>query len=217
MNYLAIDTANEYMTVLAVKDGKETRSFLPDCAMRHSVALMTEVDRVLKQAELTLSACDFFACVVGAGSFTGIRIGISTVKGFCLACGKPALPVTSFDLSAYNALEGAKKPLLSLVDAGHGAYYACAYDGEGNVLAEPEYLTEEEVVRKSAEGFSLVAAVSAGRELLIARQTPVALFDPAQGLRVAVEKKAKAGAFADLQAVYVRKSSAELNLAQKKA
>ena len=54
---------------------------------------------------MTLGDCDFFAAVVGAGSFTGIRIGISAVKGFCAATGKPALPITSFDVAAYNTID----------------------------------------------------------------------------------------------------------------
>ncbi|MBQ7879249.1 MAG: tRNA (adenosine(37)-N6)-threonylcarbamoyltransferase complex dimerization subunit type 1 TsaB, partial [Clostridia bacterium] len=71
MNYLAIDTSGNYLTVAAVKDGRVFSSFLPDCAMKHSVTLMGEVEKVLSQAELSLAECDFFAAVVGAGSFTG--------------------------------------------------------------------------------------------------------------------------------------------------
>ena len=91
-NFLAIDTSSKYMTVLAAKDGKTFVSYVPDCAMRHSMLLMGEIDKVLSEAELSLNDCDFFSAVVGAGSFTGIRIGISTIKGFCLAAGKPSLP-----------------------------------------------------------------------------------------------------------------------------
>jgi tRNA threonylcarbamoyladenosine biosynthesis protein TsaB len=210
VNYLAIDTANEYLTVLAVKDGKATCSHLPDCAMRHSVALMTEVDKVLCRANLSLAECDFIACVVGAGSFTGIRIGIATVKGLCLASGKPALPVTSFELCAYNTVEPIDKPL-ALIGAGHGAYYVCGFDGTGETVLPPSYLTEEEVAQKCAEGFS---PVSVGVKTL--GQRVVQTVDPVAGLQAAVERKAQKGTFGELQAVYVRKSSAELNL-QKKA
>ena len=85
MKFLAIDTANEYMCVLAYKDGKVAKAFLPDCSMRHSTELMGQVEKALTECELTLDECDFFAAVVGAGSFTGIRIGVSAAKGFCLA------------------------------------------------------------------------------------------------------------------------------------
>ena len=102
--------------------------------MKHSVLLMQAVDETLKKADMTLGDCDFFAAVVGAGSFTGIRIGISAVKGVCLATGKPALPITSFDTVAYNALDGEK--ILCLVDALHGYYYACGYE-KGEVTLAP--------------------------------------------------------------------------------
>ena len=127
-NFLAIDTSNNHLAVLAVKNGSVHSVFIPDCAMKHSVSVMPAVEEALKKADLRLEECDFFAAVVGAGSFTGIRIGISVVKGFCLAFGKPALPVTSFDVAAYNALDGAYEKQLCLVDALHDCYYACGYE-----------------------------------------------------------------------------------------
>ena len=93
-----MDTSCEYLAVVACKDGKVKTAFLPDCSMRHSVTLMNEIDKLLMESGWTLSDFDYFSAVVGAGSFTGIRIGISAVKGFCLALNKPALPVTSLTL-----------------------------------------------------------------------------------------------------------------------
>ena len=48
-NFLAVDTSNDYLTVLAVKDGTAHVVFMPDCAMRHSVSLMGAVDEALKR------------------------------------------------------------------------------------------------------------------------------------------------------------------------
>ena len=87
-NFLAIDTSCDYFTAILSKDGQIYTCFLPDCAMKHSVSLMPAVDELLKKAEMTLEECDYFAAVVGAGSFTGIRIGVSAVKGMCLAFSK---------------------------------------------------------------------------------------------------------------------------------
>ncbi len=202
-NFLAIDTSSNYLTVAAVKGGEEFSVFLPDCAMKHSVSFMGAVDEVLKKAGLTLSECDFFAAVVGAGSFTGIRIGISAVKGFCLACGKPALPVTSFETIAYNAVGGKK---LCLVDALHDSYYACGYEGE-RVSLEPCYLTEDEVLALREKGYALCAATP----LPIGKRAEVQLVDPVKGLFGAVRALSEKGAFGELNALYVRKSSAELN------
>ncbi len=202
-NYLAIDTSGNHLSVIACKNGKTQRVFLPDCAMKHAVSVMPAVDEALKRAELALSECDFFAAVVGAGSFTGIRIGISAVKGFCLAFDKPSLPVTSFDVLAYNAVE---KKVLALVDALHDSYYVCGYE-DGEITVPPAYLSEEEVLDLAAEGYTTYAFT----ELPIAEKLAVKTVDPCEGLERAVAALSEKNAFGELTALYVRKSSAELN------
>ena len=207
-NFLAIDTANEYLTVVAVKDGKEYFSHIPDCSMRHSVTLMPEVDKLLTGAGLRLSDFDFFACVVGAGSFTGIRIGISAVKGFCLATKKPAIPVTAFDLLAYNKEESGKR--LCLVNAMHDAYYVCGYD-ESGICYQPAYLTEDEVLELAKQGYELRSYTV----LPISEKTAVTVVDAKDGLVNAVRVLEEQGRYEELTALYVRKSSAELNATAK--
>ena len=205
-NFLAIDTSSKYMTVLAAKDGKTFVSYVPDCAMRHSMLLMGEIDKVLSEAELSLNDCDFFSAVVGAGSFTGIRIGISTIKGFCLAAGKPSLPVTSFAVAAYNAIDG-ERPLC-LVDALHGNCYVCGFDENKKIAYPPAYISFEEARRlaneerytfRSAESFS-----DKGEKIIRS--------DPAEGLLRAVSALSRDERnFGPLNALYIRKSQAEEN------
>ncbi len=200
-NFLAVDTGGNFLTVAAVKEGKPFFVHIPDCAMKHSVSVMPAVDEALKKADMTLEECDFFAAVVGAGSFTGIRIGISVVKGLCLAYQKPALPITSFDVAAYTKIDGGKT--LCLVDALHDYYYACGYEGE-RVCYPPAYLSKEEVLALQKEGYVLRACA----KLPIEAQT----VDPVEGLVKAATALAEKGGFGELTALYVRKSSAELNL-----
>ena len=202
-NFLAIDTSCDYFTAILSKDGQMYTCFLPDCAMKHSVSLMPAVDELLKKTEMTLEECDYFAAVVGAGSFTGIRIGVSAVKGMCLAFSKPALPITSFDVAAYNAVDG---KILCLVDALHDSYYVCGYE-DGKVVYPPAYLSEEEVLKLSGE-YALYACSS----LPISEKVNVTLVDPVKGLERAAIALAEQDRFGDLTALYVRKSSAELNL-----
>ena len=200
MNFLAIDTSGKHLTVLAYHNGEATVTHLENCALQHSVRLMEEIDGVFERAQMKPSDCDFFAAVVGAGSFTGIRIGIATVKGLCFACGKPALAVTSFDVIAY-AKEN--KPVLSLVDAGHGYVYACAYDGEKHVTVAPRYVCAEELA--SLEGEYLFAATE---EVCLPHEKANA----AEGLLLAVLRKSGEQISAEeLTALYIRKSSAEEN------
>ena len=198
MKFLAIDTSGRALNVVAVNGERRVLECRDDCAMRHSVLLMDVIDGALAKARLTPHECDFFACVVGPGSFTGIRIGISTVKGLCLACDRPALALTSFDTLAYADRSGKK---LCLVDAGHGNYYACCYDGTRAVLP-PAFGTREQALERIAAGFAPVAHT--------------ALFE---GVRTADAGAGLAAAAADmagqtcaahaLEALYLRRSSAE--------
>lgn len=207
-NFLAVDTSGDYLCVVAVKNGQVFYAYEPDCAMKHSVLLMTKVDEVLTKAQMTLFDCDFFAACVGAGSFTGIRIGISAVKGFAAACKKPTLAITSFDIAAYNTLSAQGEKTLSLVDAMHGFYYACGYEN-GRVSIPPCYISEEEVLEYYKNGYTLCSCKNAP----IGEKAELVLISPKDGLLGAVRARESENAFGDLQAVYVRKSSAEENLA----
>ena len=216
---MAIDTSGNYMSVVARKNGEVFSAFLPDCAMSHSVLLMETIEEVLQRAKMRLDECDFFAAAVGAGSFTGIRIGISAVKGFALATGKPTLGVTSFDTLAYNAIDGSaggssgrsvggSGKILCLINALHDCYYACGYEN-GEVVYAPAFLTEAEVLELVERGFSLVAS----GELPITSKANVQIVSPLAGLQNAViALSQKENAFGSLTALYVRKSSAEMNL-----
>ena len=102
MNYIAVDTSGKHLTLIAKKDEKIYEFFDKDCGVNHSISVMTELENLLIKADMQLKDADFFACVVGAGSFTGIRIGVSTVKALAFAANKPVLKITSFDTLAYN-------------------------------------------------------------------------------------------------------------------
>ena len=140
-NFLAIDTSSKYLTVLAVKGEKVVLRHIPDCALLHSVVVMDEVDKALKEADLSPVECDFFSAVTGPGSFTGIRIGISTVKGFAVALGKPLVAVTAFELLAYNVEDN---NFYTVIDAAHSHYYVCGFDENKNCILKPSYLSQEE-------------------------------------------------------------------------
>ena len=146
-NFIAIDTSSRYLTVLAQKGDRQAFRHISDCAMKHSVILMDEIDRALKEIDLSPSECDFFAAVTGPGSFTGIRIGISTVKGFATALDKPFVSITSFDLIAYNVED---ENFYTVIDAAHGAYYVCGYGKGREEILKPSYMTESEVLALNA-------------------------------------------------------------------
>jgi hypothetical protein len=92
------------------------------------------------------------------------------------------------------------------VDALHDCYYACGYEN-GQVVYEPAYLTEEEVLSLAEKGYDLIACT----KLPLAEKVSVQVVDPCLGLEKATTALGEMEKFGDLTALYVRKSSAELN------
>ena len=90
MNYLAFDTSGSYLTVLAKGKGEKLVK-IEECTHSHSVILMPEIEKCLFEVGLKLEDIDLFACSVGPGSFTGIRIGVATAKAFAYALSKKVL------------------------------------------------------------------------------------------------------------------------------
>ena len=201
MNYLAIDTSGKNLTVIVKKEDKEYIFYDKECGVNHSVQLMPRVEELASKADFDFSDADFFACVVGAGSFTGIRIGVATVKALCFAFNKPCLSVTSFDTLAYNKADG---NVLAVIDAKHGAVYACGYEN-GKVVFPPSYIKTEEAYALS-KTYTLVSSEKVSG--LETEEVSVAT-----GLTSAIQKKLSE-VTSDLESLvplYVRKSQAEEN------
>ena len=196
-NFLAIDTSSRYLAVVAVKGAKVALRFLPDCALKHSVVLMGEVDKALKEAGLSPDECDFFSAVTGPGSFTGIRIGISTVKGFAVGTGKPLVSVTAFELLAYNVEDD---NFYTVIDACHSHYYVCGFDRDKKVILNPSYMSEEEVEKLNGRKYGF-------EDLPVSDYTKL---DIKSCLYPAVMANS-AKTSNNMQALYVRKSQAEEN------
>lgn len=202
-NFLAIDTSSSSLTVAAANGGNVFVETVADCAMNHSVKLMETVEKALNTASLSLQGCDFFACSVGAGSFTGIRIGIATVKGLCAAVGKPALAVTSFESVAYNV---DSDKVLAVLSAGHGHYYACGFDGQKRVIFPPSYLPAEKI-----EALAEEYALAGFEDLPLPNYTKTDV--KAGFVRAVIEKATRENPVPaeKIEALYVRKSQAEEN------
>ena len=117
-NVLAIDCSADEAVVCAVKDGvfAERRSGKDK---RHNGVLLGLADEVLTQLGARPSDFDAFGAVVGPGSFTGIRIGVASVKALCLATDKPAVAIDALELLAMG--EG---DCYAAIDARNGNYYA---------------------------------------------------------------------------------------------
>lgn len=199
MNYLAIDTSGKNLTVIICKDDEVYTYFDSECGVNHSVALMPRVEELAKKANFNFNSADFFACVVGAGSFTGIRIGVATIKAMCFAFNKPCLSITSFDTLAYNE----KGNVLALIDAKHNGFYACGYKN-GEIDFEPSYLMREQVEELVNNYDSVVSSTDISG-------ISVKKVSVSEGFMKAIQcKKHLASEDAEtLTPLYVRKSQAE--------
>ena len=153
MNYLAVDTSGQNLTIIICKDNKVHTYFDGECGVKHSTSLMPQIEKLASEVGFDFGSADFFSAVVGAGSFTGIRIGVATVKAMCFAYNKPCLPVTSFDTLAYNDC-GDK--VLAIIDAKHNGFYVCGYSNQ-KVILEPCYIDKAQVEQllKEYQGVAL--------------------------------------------------------------
>lgn len=142
-SYLAVDTSSRYLNVVVKNGDKVYKSYIENCAFNHSVALMDEIDKTLDKASINAADLDYLVAVTGPGSFTGIRIGISCVKGFASALNKRAVGVTSFDMLSYNVNSGCD--YIIAIDAAHGNYYVCGYTAQGFCDIQPCFLTHAQV------------------------------------------------------------------------
>ncbi|MBQ3502371.1 MAG: tRNA (adenosine(37)-N6)-threonylcarbamoyltransferase complex dimerization subunit type 1 TsaB, partial [Clostridia bacterium] len=97
MNYLLINTANDELVILVYKDGK-IFACNEKGAKKHNEILLPKLSEVLQQAEISLEQIDEFGVVIGPGSFTGIRVGIATVKAFKDVFNKPVRAINNLNL-----------------------------------------------------------------------------------------------------------------------
>lgn len=126
MKILAVDTATKSCSA-AVTDREILLAELTVANGRtHSRHLMNIIDTVLEMAELQVEQVDGFAATVGPGSFTGLRIGISAIKGLAYALHKPVAGVSSLDALAWQC---SQTPLLicAVIDARKKEVYSCRY------------------------------------------------------------------------------------------
>lgn len=102
MKILSIDSSTECAACAIMENDKLLGEINYNNKKQHSVVLMPMIDTLLKNLKLDISSIDGFVISKGPGSFTGLRIGASTVKGFSQGTGKPFVGVSSLDALAYN-------------------------------------------------------------------------------------------------------------------
>lgn len=136
---LAVDTATEICGVALAVDGRVKAELILNNGVTHTQSIMAAIETVLDMTGMEIGSIDAYAVTRGPGGFTGLRIGISTVKGLSLATGKPMVGVSSLEVLAHQASADAGL-ICPMMDARRNELYWTLYQREGtdtrSVLAE---------------------------------------------------------------------------------
>lgn len=121
---------------------KVVASFTVDAGNTHSTTLLPMIKACCDRAGVSPAEIDLFACAVGPGSFTGVRIGVSTVKGLCAARSTPCVGVSTLAAAAYpfSVCRGTVVPVL---DARRGNVYSAIFSAEDGGLVR---VTEDMII-----------------------------------------------------------------------
>ena len=224
MKILALETSAKAVSAAVVEDGKLLASSYQDSGLTHSRTLMPMVQHLLQNSDLTLDQMDGIAVAQGPGSFTGIRIGVSTAKGLALAADKPVLGVSTLEAMAWNIshLDGL---ILCAMDARRNQVYNALFQADGGELhreCPDRAISLEELAEELAGDPREKTVVGDGAvlcaEFLRAHQIPCRIAPPhlvmqnAASVGFAAQRAAQAGAWStsqDLLPVYLRLSQAE--------
>ncbi len=223
---LAFDTATEQGSVCLYSTGE---SVLGEVCLsgrkRHSEVLLQAVDFLLRSAGTRISEIDFFTISIGPGSYTGLRVGLSTVKGLCFATGRPLVTVSTLESLALTVTPTAWF-ICPLLDARKREVYGAVYRYHGGTLSTvmDEAVGALDLFIRDLEDDTvfLGSGASVYRKQILERLKDKAHFRPAPVDRTLAStvaylgiKKAERGEFSDPTTTvprYLRASEAEEKL-----
>ncbi len=224
MKILAIETSTVAGSIAILDDEAgliaEVRT---DIRIVHAERLMPSVEWILQSSRVSIEDIGAFAISIGPGSFTGLRIGLATAKGFAYATGRPLIPVPTLDAFA-RTIPFSSYMVCPMLDARKNEVYTALYKWEGPVMKKvmPETAISPEALLKQLDGPILFTGEGTRkyREMITDKLKTNALFAPASKMTPAASTVAeialeeiKQGRKTDpvsLIPFYIRKSEAEL-------
>lgn len=147
MKVLAIDTSSKLCSVAILEDTNLIKKLELDNGLTHSETLMPLIKQLLNECKLSLNDIDLLVSDIGPGSFTGIRIGVSTCKAFSDSLNIPCVGVSSLEVLAYNIKDDGI--ICSTIDCKNDNCYFSLYqlnNGVYSVLEEPCAKSVEDVL-----------------------------------------------------------------------
>ena len=140
MKLLCVDTTKQKAILALNNEGECSFREIPE-TKRHSEALLFELEQFLTDNELTIKDITHLGSVTGPGSFTGIRIGMATIKAFSYALNLPIVSASCFEVVASTIKDGC----VALKNTSTAVYFASITDGK---VSEIEVVNIEDVVEK---------------------------------------------------------------------
>jgi tRNA threonylcarbamoyladenosine biosynthesis protein TsaB len=154
MKVLGIDTSTSCESVGLIDDGEVISDYLLNIPVTHSERLLGTVEFVLREARCSIENIDGWAIALGPGSFTGLRIGVSTVKGLAFATGKPVAGVSLLDVLA-SQIAPTPHPICPILDARKSEVYTAFYRYEKGTFLKRQSVYQairpENLVKKITE------------------------------------------------------------------
>ena len=225
MKILAIDTSPLTATAAILSEDRLIGEISTTTKLTHSQTIMPMIDELLKKVSIDITDIDLFACSEGPGSFTGLRIGIGTIKGLAYGLGKPVVGVSTLEALAHN-IDVTDLVICPIMDARRGQVYNGLYkynDGRLTCIEEPRALSIEELCQELTERTIFVGdGVNVHKEKIkellgnkAVFASPQNLLQRAGSVAYAALKKEAVSA-EDLTAVYLRKPQAEREREERK-
>ncbi len=229
MRVLAIDTSSNVATVAVMEDELLLGEYILNHKKTHSQKIMTMIEQILSELELTVQDIDIFAAAIGPGSFTGLRIGVATVKALAHATGKPVVSVGTLEALAYN-VPYAEHIIVPIMDARRDNVFTASYiwDEGFKEIGEPEAISIDECLESCGEFLDTIFVgdgVKVHRDYIKEKLGDKAIFPPANALNSRASSvaalaldKAKRGetqSYLEMKPYYIRKSQAERELEER--
>lgn len=147
---LSIDTANMGGSVCLLRGNTLLTTRVGDPSISHSNSLLNDINDSLRETGVSLNDLDLLAAAAGPGSFTGLRIGLATVKALASTLQIPCIGIPTLHAVAYAA--GTSPATVALLPAGRGEVFsqllAVSTDGRVTALDEPAHLPPKRVLEK---------------------------------------------------------------------
>ncbi|MDI6714753.1 MAG: tRNA (adenosine(37)-N6)-threonylcarbamoyltransferase complex dimerization subunit type 1 TsaB [Thermodesulfovibrio sp.] len=223
MRILGIDTSTKYAGVAVLDDGNLIAQSIMQFKASHSEKLLPEIAHIFEIMKIPLETIDYYAITVGPGSFTGLRVGVSTIKGLAYVTGKYIIPVSSLEVIARRIVL-VEKPICPILDARKKEVYTALFQwNEGKLIRikKDSVLTIEKLAEWINEQTIFTGdGVSIYKEKISALFGTKAIFIDSiyripspEIVATVAQEKLKEGFFIsakELEPIYLRKSEAEI-------